>query len=124
MVRDMKIDDDKERRKVASALRGDPNDTLIPQSRDGFDGMTYHEAAFRFWNMCRRVRDASDVDIVYSTTSVLADLIDRLTTNIGVNRHGRACCTNCGCDDWCLASDGNARYCPNCGATVVSGGSA
>ena len=44
---------DKERRKVASALRGDPNDTLIPQSRDGFDGMTYHEAAFRFWNMCR-----------------------------------------------------------------------
>lgn len=50
----------------------------------------------------------------------VADLIDRPTTSIGVNRHGRACCTNCGCDDWCLASDGNARYCPNCGAEVVS----
>ena len=110
---------DKERRKVASALRGDPNDTLIPQSRDGFDGMTYHEAAFRFWNMCRRVRDVSDVDIVYSTTSVLADLIDRPTTGIRVNRHGRACCANCGCDDWCLAPDGDARFCPSCGAEVI-----
>ena len=57
-------------------MRGDPNDTLIPQSRDGFEGMTYHEAAFRFWNMCRRVRSASNVDIAYSTTNVLADLID------------------------------------------------
>lgn len=51
----------------------------------------------------------------------LADLIDRPTTSIGVNEHGRACCLNCGCDDWCLAPDGNARFCPNCGAMVVSG---
>lgn len=50
---------------------------------------------------------------------LLADLIDRPTTSIDVNKHGRAYCTNCGCDDWCLASDGNARYCPNCGAEVV-----
>lgn len=48
----------------------------------------------------------------------LADLIDRPTTHIGVNEHGRACCINCGYDDWCLA-DGS-RYCPNCGAEVVS----
>lgn len=65
-----------ERREVASALRGDPNDTLIPQSRNDFEGMTYREAAYRFWDMCRRVRDAANVDIAYSTTSVLADLID------------------------------------------------
>ena len=47
----------------------------------------------------------------------LADLIDRPTTHIDVNEHGRACCANCGCDVWCLA-DGS-RYCPNCGAEVV-----
>ena len=48
----------------------------------------------------------------------LADLIDRPITCIDVNEHGRAYCPNCGCDDWCLASDGNARYCPNCGAEI------
>lgn len=47
----------------------------------------------------------------------LADLIDRTTTHINVNEHGRACCANCGCDDWCLAD--RSRYCPNCGAEVV-----
>lgn len=47
----------------------------------------------------------------------LADLIDRPTTHIDVNEHGRACCANCGCDDWCLAD--RPRYCPNCGAEVV-----
>lgn len=47
----------------------------------------------------------------------LADLIDRPTTHINVNEHGRACCANCGCDDWCLAD--RSRYCPNCGAEVV-----
>lgn len=104
------------RRDVASALRGDPNDTLIHQSRDGFEGMTYHEAAYRFWNMCHRVRSAANVDIAYSTTSVLADLIDP-TCHVDVNKHGRAYCTNCGCDDWCLA-DGSP-FCPNCGARVV-----
>ena len=50
----------------------------------------------------------------------LADLIDRPTTHIDVNEHGRACCANCGCNDWCLA-DGS-RYCPNCGAEVVHDG--
>lgn len=48
----------------------------------------------------------------------LADLIDRPTTHVSVNEHGRAYCINCGCDDWCLA-DGS-RYCPNCGAEVTN----
>lgn len=48
----------------------------------------------------------------------LADLIDRPTASIDVNKHGRAYCTNCGCDDWCLADD-NAHFCPQCGAEVV-----
>ena len=47
-----------------------------------------------------------------------AELIDRPMTHVGVNKHGRACCANCGCDDWCLA-DGNAHFCPQCGAEVV-----
>lgn len=47
----------------------------------------------------------------------LADLIDRPTARIDVNKHGRAYCTNCGCDDWCLA-DGS-HFCPNCGVKVV-----
>ena len=46
----------------------------------------------------------------------LADLIDRPTTRVGINEHGRACCECCGCDDWCLA-DG-AKFCPHCGACV------
>ena len=55
----------------------------------------------------------------YDTYGVmhLADLIDP-TCHADVNKHGRAYCTNCGCDDWCLA-DGSP-FCPNCGARVVS----
>lgn len=110
-----------ERREVASALRGNPNDTLIPQSRDGFEGMTYHEAAYRFWNMCRRVRDAANVDIAYSTTSVLADLIDptcevkddnRLTSDFAY------VCRSCGEH---FSTCNKPNYCPGCGARVVSG---
>ena len=113
----MRINDD-QRREVASALRGDPNDTLIPQSRDGFENMTYHEAAFRFWNMCRRVRSVSNVDIAYSTTSVLADLIDRpMARRTKLDKYGRMCCPNCGCDDWCI-TDGS-HYCPDCGIELI-----
>ncbi len=57
-------------------MRGDPNDTLITQSRDGFEWMTCHEAAYRFWDMCRKVSSATDADIARGTCSVLADLID------------------------------------------------
>lgn len=45
---------------------------------------------------------------------------DRPKTHIDVNEHGRACCANCGCDDWCLA-DGS-QYCPNCGLEVAKDG--
>lgn len=108
-----------ERREVASALRGNPNDTLIPQSRDGFEGMTYREAAYRFWNMCRRVRDAANVDIAYSTTSVLADLIDP-TCHLWPLYDGGFGCDRCftGFPDM----KAKTSYCPACGARVVSGG--
>lgn len=103
-----------ERRKVASALRGNPNDTLIPQSRDGFEGMTYHEAAWRFWNMCRRVRGAANVDIAYSTTSVLADLID--PTCHQVLEDETQVCSECGGD---LDERYGWDYCPCCGARIT-----
>ena len=48
-----------------------------------------------------------------------AELIDRPMTHVDVNKHGRAYCANCGCDDWCLADD-NAHFCPQCGAEVVN----
>ena len=105
-----------ERRKVASALRGDPNDTLIPQSRDGFEGMTYREAAFRFWNMCRRVRDAANVDIAYSTTSVLADLIDP-TCHLLPSHDGGFGCDRC--YTWFPSMKEKTNYCPECGARLV-----
>ena len=117
-----------ERLEVASALRGDPNDTLIPQSRDGFEGMTYREAAYRFWDMCRRVRDAANVDIAYSTTSVLADLIDPSCKVSSVETY----CNELGqLEGWefhltCGHSfqrpwNEPPAYCPECGARVVSG---
>ena len=56
-------------------------------------------------------------EVENETYAALADLIDRPPTHIDVNEHGRACCANCGCDDWCLAD--RSRYCPNCGAEVV-----
>lgn len=118
---------DDERRKVASALRGDPNDTLIPQSRDGFDGMTYHEAAFRFWDMCRRVREASSADIVYSTASVLADLIDRPTCEMkSIPGSSYRVCSRCGAfvrrDAVTNCTEAiPVRFCPNCDARVVRG---
>ncbi len=112
-------------------MRGDPNDTLIPQSRDGFEGMTYHEAAFRFWNMCRRVRGASNVDIVYSTTSVLADLIDLLTCSMeympeysGDELYPTESyrCSECG--RTCEEIYGRYERCPHCGAEVLDEDSA
>ena len=61
-----------------------------------------------------------DADVCYAGDVMrLAALIDRPTTSIDVDERGRSCCANCGCDDWGLAPDGNARYCPACGAEVV-----
>lgn len=125
-----------ERREVASALRGDPNETFIHQSRVDFEAMTYHEAAYRFWNMCRRVRSAANVDIAYGTTSVLADLIDPTCGMDAINTGEQAdyeCsehimhCSNCNAEfgyvlyseDRGVSMDDKPNYCPNCGARVV-----
>lgn len=105
-------------------MRGDPNDTLIPQSRDGFEGMTYHEAAFRFWNMCRRVRDAFNVDIAYSTTSVLADLIDPTCHVVGTISYdwsdGTEYAPELSCGHTCYTHYPDPpAFCDKCGASVV-----
>lgn len=119
-----------ERREVASALRGDPNDTLIPQSRDGFEGMTYREAAYRFWDMCRRVRDAANVDIAYSTTSVLADLIDPTCHLVGTTLQTwtdgtRAFYHELSCGHTCETVWAKPpAFCNECGARVVERGDA
>ena len=97
-----------ERREIAAKLRG------LDEHIDGVPPMCspqVHNAMAL--SAIRAVVGKGDI------FHLLADLIDRPTTSIDVNKHGRAYCTNCGCDDWCLASDGNARYCPNCGAEVV-----
>lgn len=116
-----------ERREVASALRGDHNDTIVPQSRDGFEGMTYQEAAYRFWDMCRRVRSVADVDIAYSTTSVLADLIDPTCQMKGIPESSYRACSRCGAfvrrDAATNCTEAiTVRFCPNCGARVIVGG--
>lgn len=99
---------DQEQREIAAKLRG------LDEHIDGVPPMCspqVHNAMAL--SAIRAVVGKGDI------FHLLADLIDRPTTSIDVNKHGRAYCTNCGCDDWCLASDGNARYCPNCGAEVV-----
>jgi hypothetical protein len=127
---------DEERREVARALRGDPTVTAIEQTRDGFEGMTYHEAAYRFWDMCRKVMSATNVDIAYGTCSVLADLIDpqeRTCRNLHDAESYRWFeCSECGCGLEVLNDEGisniedreghfidRPRYCPNCGARIV-----
>lgn len=67
---------DDERRAVARRLRGNPEDTLIPHRTGRHHGMGCREAADRFWNMCDRIKEAGNYDIAFSTTSVLADLIE------------------------------------------------
>ncbi|WP_294421251.1 hypothetical protein [uncultured Senegalimassilia sp.] len=98
---------DQERREVAAKLRG------LDEHIDGVPSL-----------LSPRVHNAMALSAIRAVVGkgdifhLLADLIDRPTTYVDVNRHGRACCANCGCDDWCLADD-NARFCPQCGAKVV-----
>ena len=76
MERRQAMPTDEERREVARRLRGNPEDTLIPHRTGRHHGMGCHEAADRFWNMCDRIKEAGNYDIAFSTTSVLADLIE------------------------------------------------
>lgn len=124
-----------ERREVAKALLGDQMVTAIPQTRDGFEWMTYHEAAYRFWDMCRRVKSAANVDITNSTTSVLADLIDPTCSVVRRQAYTGGpqmyktlwCCSECG---YPLAESKykghrpfvEERFCPRCGSRVTRGG--
>lgn len=64
-------------------------------------------------------RDGNLVGKWYGERGMLADcfIARERVCHVDVNKHGRAYCTNCGCDDWCLA-DGSP-FCPNCGARVV-----
>lgn len=124
-----------ERHKVALAVRGDPNDTLIHQSRDGFEYMTYHEAAYRFWDICRKINSAgvvsSFMDIKYSTRIVLAELIDIPTCHNMSGSKDVFQCSECKCkaeltEDICNEYGETCSvpfipsFCPNCGRKVVN----
>lgn len=93
-----------ERRKVAARLRKDVGESSC---------IDY--AVFRIAHDVMGIEHVTGAKAAH----MLADLIDP-TCHVDVNKHGRAYCTNCGCDDWCLA-DGS-HFCPNCGARVVSDG--
>lgn len=114
-----------ERREVAKALLGDQMVTAIPQTRDGFEWMTFHEAAYRFWDMCRRIKSVTKADIANSARSVLADLIDP-TCAMEYSGYlpesvkgmlGVYFCSECGSP---IYNDVEPSYCPYCGARVVS----
>ena len=96
----MVINDD-ERRKIAANLR-EPKESLLAYADEELIRLRREVGCVPRQNLYER----------------LADLIDRPKTHIDVNKHGRACCANCGCDDWCLADD-NAHFCPKCGVEVV-----
>ena len=95
---------DKERRNMASSLRHDA---------------AYGEGSLSEWwgRLQFIILDEEDFPNPREVFERLADLIDLPMTHIDVNKHGRARCANCGCDEWFLA-DGS-RYCPNFGAEVV-----
>ena len=96
---------DKERREVAAKLRG------LAKNRHYVDEFIAG-ATVGFWR--GEATEGFDSDSLLE----VAELIDRPMTHVDVNKHGRACCANCGCDDWCLADD-NAHFCPQCGAEVA-----
>lgn len=61
-------------------------------------------------------------EVENETYAALADFIDRPTAQrVASDKYGRMrkCCSNCGCDDWCVA-DGS-HYCPDCGAELIDG---
>lgn len=100
------ISDEKRRRAVAELREASTGAYRHVDALDVIAGSVGVEVAGKFSH-----------EVENETYAALADFIDRPTTHIDVNEHGRACCANCGCDDWCLAD--RSRYCPNCGAEVV-----
>lgn len=107
----MRMISDQERREVAAKLREKKKDFFGVRSFFPQDIILYRSLYMQAIDEC-----LPDGDCCFDG---LADLIDRPMTHVDVNKHGRACCANCGCDDWCLA-DGNAHFCPQCGAEVVN----
>lgn len=102
-----------ERREVAMKLRERTKEPLGKSMQRMFsDTLGIYTPNNGWWNPEKATAHWTEI------VNYLADLIDRPTTSIDVNKHGRAYCINCGCDDWCLA-DGDAHYCPKCGAEVV-----
>lgn len=123
-----------DRHKVALAVRGDPNQTLIPQSREGFEYMTFHEAAYRFWDICRSINSTgieSFMTIKYDTRIVLAGLIDIPTCHNVSEDKDVFQCSECKCkaeltEDICneygeaCSMPFMPSFCPNCGRKVTS----
>lgn len=108
-----------ERREVAQRMRHEI--TFMRINREWYesedDAVECGNRAFR--DIAHSAIPYSNIHCDYITiVERLADLIDRPTTHVDVNKHGRACCANCGCDDRCLADD-SAHFCPQCGAEVA-----
>lgn len=99
---------DSERREITARLRE------LADANEGYLGMGRVNRVLRDG---KAILGTSGLASVADVLRRYADLIDLPTARIDVNKHGRAYCTNCGCDDWCLA-DGS-HFCPNCGAKVV-----
>ena len=110
----MAVSDD-ERKAAAKALRERTGRPLGKSMQLMFsETLGLHRACVGWERQTRQTETWAGI------VNYLADLIDRPTTRVEVDGHGRSRCANCGCDDWCLA-DGS-RYCPNCGAEVVHDG--
>ena len=116
-----------ERRKVARCLRGNPKDTIIPHKKGRNHGMGCHEAADRFWDICDRIKEAGKYDIAFSSTVVLADLIEPEPERTCKKRnHNTNCdymkcfsCSQCNAGWFEDINDKPFSYCPHCGAKVV-----
>lgn len=110
----MQMISDEERREVAARLAREAkawSDTFPDEICDLGDASAVMQDLCVFAGLRGKVT-CGDIFLRF------AELIDRPMTHVDVNKHGRACCANCGCDDWCLADD-NAHFCPQCGAEVV-----
>lgn len=102
---------DEERRHIAAGLR------RMAANNGGTLGM---RRMVEVGDAAKQLMGVNGLPDCASVMRRYADLIDRPTTRIEADEHGRARCASCGCDDWCLA-DGS-HFCPDCGAEVVRDG--